>query len=296
MQSHDPDIRRGVLLMLLSVLFFSANTLVIRWAGLHAAGADGWSATIYRGGIGLAIVLACYGNGRGFNPRGLFANRLVIVRGVVGAVGLMAFYLTIGFLGASRAVIVNLSYPVFATLLAVPILGERVSGRALFWILMGFGALVGFVGGGATHGISRYDLLGVAGAISAGLVVVLVRKLIRSEHPSTIYGSQCVFSLLLAFPFGWQNLPKLPWQGHFALAAAAGLVSCGQLLMTNGFRMLPVSRGSAIQMLIPVVTALGAWALFDEGFHAAEYGWAALILFATWQVTRPPSPVRTEGA
>ncbi|MES2996926.1 MAG: DMT family transporter [Verrucomicrobiota bacterium] len=296
MQSNDSDIRCGVILMLLSVLFFSANTLVIRWASLHAPGADGWNATIYRGAVGLVIILAVYGNGRGFNPRGLLANRLVIVRGIIGAIGLAAFYITIGALGASRAVVVNLSYPVFATLLAVPVLGERVSTRALVWILIGFGGLVGFVGGGSTQGISGYDLVGVSGAVSAGLVVVLVRKLIRTQHPATIYGSQCVFGILLALPFGWQNFDKLPWQGHLALAGAAVLVTCGQLLMTFGFRLLSVSRGSAIQMLLPVITACGGYLFFGEHFGIAEYAWAVLILFATWKVTRSPQPPRTDGA
>ena len=43
--------------------------------------------------------------------------------------------------------------------------------------------------------------------------------------------------------------------------AAAAIVGVSQLVMTNAYRTLPVSRGSSIQMLLPLVTAAAAaWA------------------------------------
>lgn len=40
--------RRGVLWMLLSIVFFSANVLLLRGVSLHAPAADGWVASAYR--------------------------------------------------------------------------------------------------------------------------------------------------------------------------------------------------------------------------------------------------------
>ena len=48
--------RRGVLWMLLSIVFFSANVLLLRGVSLHAPAADGWVASAYRGWVGLLIV------------------------------------------------------------------------------------------------------------------------------------------------------------------------------------------------------------------------------------------------
>ena len=48
--------RRSVFLMLLSVVLFSANTLLIRAVSDHVPAADGWVASLFRGVFGLAVV------------------------------------------------------------------------------------------------------------------------------------------------------------------------------------------------------------------------------------------------
>ncbi|PAW75474.1 MAG: hypothetical protein B9S38_01485 [Verrucomicrobiia bacterium Tous-C4TDCM] len=148
MKPPDPTDPRGTLLMLLSVFLFAANTLLLRALSLHLPQADGWMALLYRGVIGMGMVVALYGFGRGFSMRALLGSKLVILRGVIGAFSTAAFYLSV----------------------------------------------------------------------------------------------------------------------------------------TNAYRTLPVSRGSSIQMLLPLVTAAGAWFLFDERFTAPEFAGAALTLLATWRV------------
>jgi drug/metabolite transporter (DMT)-like permease len=287
--THDP---RGFLLMLLSVILFAANTLLLRAISLHLPAADGWMAALYRGTVGMLMVAALYGFGRGLSLKALVGSKLVALRGVIGALSIAAFYLTIAELGASRAVVLNLTYPIFATLIAAWWLKERVSRAAVLWMAAGFAGLVIFVGGDATPGFSGWDLLALAGALGAGIVVVLIRKLRATEHAGTIYASQCFYSILLALPLRGGNVMTLPASGHFALIAAAVIVGISQLVMTNAYRTLPVSRGSSIQMLLPLVTAAGAFAIFGERFTLLELAGAALTLLATWRVA---SPRRSEG-
>ena len=45
-----------------------------------------------------------------------------------------------------------------------------------------------------------YELVAVLGAITAGIAVGLIRGLSKDHHPSTIYGSQCVYGILLTLP------------------------------------------------------------------------------------------------
>ena len=93
----------------------------------------------------------------------------------------------------------------------------------------------------------------------------------------------------------WKDFVKLPLQGHLWLIVAAIIVGVSQLVMTNAYRTLPVSRGSSIQMLLPLVTAAGAFFFFGERFTGLELAGAALTLFATWRVAagpkRRPEPV-----
>lgn len=301
MKPPDPTDPRGVLLMLLSVFLFAANTLLLRALSLHLPAADGWMAALYRGMIGMLLVAALYGFGRGLSLKALVGSKLVALRGIVGALSIAAFYLTIAELGASRAVVLNLTYPIFATLIAAWWLKEHVPRAALLWMLAGFAGLAIFVGGDAARGITGWDFVALAGAFGAGIVVVLIRKLRETEHAGTIYASQCFYSILLALPVSGGNVSALPTSGHLWLIAAAVIVGISQLVMTNAYRTLPVSRGSSIQMLLPLATAAGAWFLFHERFTATELAGAALTLLATWRVAtvkpRPahplPAPAKT---
>lgn len=297
-----PSHRRSVLLMLGSVVFFSINALIIRGLSIHAGQVDGWLATLFRGAVGLGLMAVWFGGGRGLAWRSLLGRRLVVLRGAVGAVGIVAFYVTIVHLGAARATVLNLSYPMFAAIIAAVWLGEELGRRAALWIAIGFGGLLIFVGEGAFDaGVSYLDLVGLLGALAAGYVVVVIRRLRHSEHPATIYASQCLFSLLVAAPTSASAVPTLAWPPLAGLCVAALVVSIGQLMMTEAYRGLPVSQGSAIQMLAPLVTTTGGILIFHERFNALEAIGGAITLLATWQIVRqrnrqPSNPTTSPAA
>lgn len=274
----------GIVLMLASVFLFSANSLLLRAVSLHLPDISGWTALLYRGAIGMAMVVAVYGFGRGLSPRAFVGSKLVVLRGLIGAFSTAAFYLSISHLGASRAVVLSLTYPIFATMIAAWWLKERVSRAALLWMITGFGGLVLFLGGDATRPHSIWDLISLGGAVGAGFVVVLIRKLRDKEHPGTIYGSLCFFCILLTLPMSGTEAAHLPVIGHGALIGGAIIVGISQLLMTNAYRTMPVSQGSSIQMLLPITTSAGAWLLFTERFTGVEIAGAVVTLLATWRV------------
>lgn len=270
--------------MLLSVVLFAANTLMIRAVSIHAPAADGWVATIFRGGVGLIFVFAVFGGGRGFQPNRLFKGKLITIRGIVGALSIIAFYVTVVKIGAARAVIINLTYPIFASVIAAIWLKETLSRSAILWMAVGFGGLMIFLSkDGALLSPTPYDLLALAGAIGAGWVVVIIRRLRHEEHPSTIYASQALYSLAIATPAA-VKLPQLPASAWIGLAAAAVIVTIAQLVMTRAYQFMSVSRGSSLQMLLPLVTAAGGFFFFDETFEWLEIGGALMTLIATWRV------------
>jgi drug/metabolite transporter (DMT)-like permease len=274
------------MLMLASVVLFAVNTLMVRAIATAAPEADGWMATLMRGAVGLVVVIAMFGHGRGLRLSGIFQSRLVLMRGVVGAVSILAFYVTITGMGAGRAVILNLTYPLWGTIIASLWLKEHIRPAAMAWMAAGFAGLVVFIGGNGNLLSPRpLDLLGIFGAMSAGWVVVIIRRLRNEEHPATVYASQAAFSLLLALPFS-ARVVELPGAALGALTLAAVLVTLGQLAMTRAYHDLSVSRGSAIQMLLPIVTATGGWLLFGETFQPLELAGAFLTIIATWQIVR----------
>ncbi len=276
--------RRSIFLMLLSVVLFAANTLLIRGISSHAPAADGWTASLFRGVCGVILVFALYGSGRGLDLSRLIGSRLVMIRGIVGAIGLLGFYVSITKLGAARAVVLNLTYPAFGTIIAAVWLKEKVSGAAVVWIGVAFAGLLVFLSGknGLLHP-SPYDLVGLLAALASGWVIVAIRRLRHEEHPATIYASQAFYGMLASLPAVPKvaSLPPLVWT---LLIVAAVIVSFAQLFMTRAYQVLPISRGSALQMTLPIITALGSFWLFGETFHLYEFIGAVIVLVATWRV------------
>jgi drug/metabolite transporter (DMT)-like permease len=285
--TFHPSERSGIGLMLGSVVLFAVNALLIRGLNLAVPAADGWVASLFRGVIGLAVVAVFF---RGsFRPGHLFKHRLLIVRGLLGGFGILALYLTVVELGAGRAVIINLSYPIFGSLFAALWLGETLPARSWAWMVAGFGGLLVFLGGGLDFHVGPYDLLALAGAVAAGGVVVMIRQLRHSESTATIYAAQCLASVLIAGGPATAPTLTLPATAVALMTLAAVLVAIAQLAMTHAYRSLSVARGSSIQMLLPLVTAIGGWQLFGERFTPLELGGAALTLFATTRILAVPA-------
>ncbi|MGB1260553.1 MAG: DMT family transporter [Akkermansiaceae bacterium] len=279
--------KSGVLQMLGSVVLFTVNTLLVRWLSLRFPDLDGWQVTLFRGLAGVVLVWLLFTRGRGLEAGHLVSRPLVVLRGLLGACGIYLYYLSIIHLGAGRAVIINLTYPIFASIIAAVFLKEALSKRKFTWIIAGFCGLIVFLGDQSlAGGVSKYDLLALLGAIFAAAVVVLIRKLHHTEHTSTIYAAQCVYGALLAIPFAAPDLPTLPLNAGLWLLAAGGVVTFGQLWMTQAYRHLDVSTGASIQMLLPICTAVGGYFLFQERFTTIELSGAILTLLATYQVMR----------
>ena len=162
MESGDEQVDlKGVMWMLASVVLFAGNTLLIRGASLVSAGADGWMATLFRGAFGILILLIFFSNGRGFEWRRMFSNRLVMMRGLIGGVGIICFYITITELGAGRAIVINLTYPMFATVIAAFWLKEKVRLVTSCWLVVAMAGLLVFLSDGNMKlAPSGYDMLG----------------------------------------------------------------------------------------------------------------------------------------
>ena len=266
--------------MLLSAACFTANALIIRALGTVQA-VDVWLLVCVRFVVGLCLIMSVFRFGpEAFQPRHLYRHRRLIWRGLAGAIGVYTYYLSVVHLGAGRATFINTNYVAMGALFAVVMLGERfrpillVSGLSA---LVGLALITNVLRSGAT--VSFYDLVAVVSALSSAYVVVTIRQLhAEGEHTSTIFAAQCTYGLLLcAGPAvaHWAPPSALAWALMIVAALCAG---GGQILMTFGFRDLPVAEGSLLQMLVPLGIAVGGAVFFREHFAAHELVGATLIL------------------
>ena len=103
---------------------FIANALIIRELGDRFA-VDSWLLSTVRFVVGLALIVAFFRTGGRFRFRNLYRNWQLVVRGVLGGVGVYLYYLTIVHLGAGRATFISNTYVVMGALLAVVFCGSR---------------------------------------------------------------------------------------------------------------------------------------------------------------------------
>ena len=277
-------------MMLLSVILFAANCLIIRWVGLFAS-VDGWMASFTRGLAGTIFILTMYSGGRGLHLSHL-VKPMLLFRGVLGVVTISILYFTIIHLGAARALVINLTYPLFGSLIASFVLKEKLRLRTMGLLLLATIGLILFFSksfSGATFGF--YDLLGLLGAVLAGATVVVIRKLTATETAATIYSGQCLITLLVTIPLAVPRFGETSPLAWGLLIIGGAIVAYGQILITKGFYHLDVARGSAIQMLIPLLTSASAFFLFQERFSPIEIVGAVLTLFATWKISISPTAV-----
>ncbi len=281
--------KKGIALMLTSVLFFAIHILAAKGLALHSSQCSIWQITLYRGISGICVVLLFF-SGKGLRWKSLWTRPRLIIRGILGGTALAFFYLTIIELGAARAMVINVTYPIFAAIMAAAFLGESLGLRKLLWIFMGFIGLVIFMGPEAlTHGISPYDLIAIALAVLSAAVVVIIRSLHNTEHSSTIFASQAVFGSLFVLPMALSE-PVLPDFSLITLMFLVGIASAiAQLTMTFAYRLLEVAKGSSLQMLLPIITAAGSWFLFQEHFVLIEICGGILTLLSTAMVARETS-------
>jgi drug/metabolite transporter (DMT)-like permease len=264
--------------MVVSLACFTSNAMLLKYTGA-VRGVSAWWALLFRAVVGVLVVWAW------FTPRGLVNFRraafsgLLASRGILGALGTAAYYVTLPVLGAGKATLIGNTWVIWAAVMAVPFLGEHLTGRKIIGAVLALAGVVLLTGlqGGDFSRFGRYESIALAGALIAAGTVVVIRQLTRTETSATIFASQCIYTTVLAVPFA-AGLGVPDSTGMLLLTAAAVLAAVGQLAMTEGFRFLAVSAGGAFQVLLPLTITAGSVAIFGEPFSAAQAAGAALTL------------------
>lgn len=276
--------RRGTLWMLASLACFTGNALLLKVLA-SARQVDPWMSLTFRAGLGLLVTLALFGSSGTLRLRRSFQSWLLASRGVLGALGTAAYYMTIGPLGAGKSTLIGNTWCVFAAVMAAFVLKEKLGPMKVFGIflaLFGLGLLTGMAPGTLAE-FGKHETTGLVGALLAAAVVVVIRQLVRTESTATIFASQCVYSFLLAAPVAWLHFTPLNLGDVLLLCAAALCATFGQLSMTEGFRFLPVAAGGAFQNMVPVIITVCSIGLFAEPFTTPQAIGALLILWGSFQ-------------
>jgi drug/metabolite transporter (DMT)-like permease len=272
---------RGAALMSAAALVFAAEALAIRWMTSRGIPLE-LQLAARAGGQLLWVVPAIMGSGVG-----VFRTRrapLHLVRGLASLVTWALYYLSFARLDAATATVLSFTNVVFTTLLAGPVLGERVDRWR--WA----GALAGLLGiavmlrpGGGIDGWGAAAGIGAAAAWCG--ITLTSRSLTRTESTRTIlawvglvtFGGVLPFAVLAWVPLGAADL--------LILAGLAAFSPSIIWLVTEALRAGEASAVAPFQYLRLLVVAAAAWVVWGEVPDAWSWVGAAVILGGALLVT-----------
>ena len=216
---------------------------------------------------------------------------LLVLRGIVGFLALTCFYHSIVHLPLADATVIQYTNPVFAGLLAVPFLGERLRRREVMSVVVSMAgvALVmrpSFIFG---HGAALDPVtvgIGLAGAMFSATAYVTVRKLGATEHPAVIVFYFSLISVFAALPTA---LPGALWPTPVEWLVLLGIgvtTQLGQMAITHGLRLERAGPATATAYLQIVFAALWGILFFTELPDWGTVLGAALIVGSTLALAR----------
>ncbi len=248
--------------MAMASIFFCMSGCLVK-SGSYI-GAD--KLTFFRFVIGLGLIATAAMAGR---ARLVFVNKkLLFLRGLIGGTAVFITLLSITKLGLGKGMVLINTYPIFGSIISAIFLKEKLR---LFDIWAILTAMVGiyFLAYDKEQGFSllvfsRYELLAVFGAVLAGFAVTIIRKLHDTDSSLAIYFSQCLVGMWLLIGPALSSEKAVDLKGVFILLGLGTSITIGQLLMTEGFKYVPVKTGSLLMMLETVLCYIAGVAIFSE--------------------------------
>ena len=209
----------------------------------------------------------------------VFGNnkKLLVLRGVVGSVGLISFFYTLQKIPLASAVTLQYLSPIVATILGIFLVREKVKPIQFLFFGISFLGVV-LVQGFDTRVNLLYASIGFISALFSGLAYNVIRKLKNTEHPLVIIFYFPLVTLPIAIlisfftwvqPEGW-DWAILLWIGICTQTA--------QYFMTVAYQNANVSKISSLSYLGVFYALIFGFFFFGEAYTLMAYVGMALLL------------------
>jgi drug/metabolite transporter (DMT)-like permease len=292
----------GVRAMVLSALAFSVMSALVKLAGERLPSVE---IALVRAAISALLSFSAVRRA-GLSPWGN-DRRWLLVRGVLGFVGLHCYFYAVTVLPLADATVIQLTNPVLVAIAAAIFLREPLRRAHVVAIALGLSGVVlvsrpTFLFGVPDGEAAPLDPLGlgiaIVGAVVSAAVYVVVRKLRDTEHPLVVVLQFPLLTVPLTIPLA---APVWVWPTPFEwiLLVAIGVATqVGQVKMTEGLHLEPAARATAVSYVQIVFAIVLGIAVFGEAPTAWTIAGALAIAAGTALAARarPDDPeVRDES-
>jgi drug/metabolite transporter (DMT)-like permease len=290
-QDHRARVLSGIALTSLAYLLFSMQDAAIK---LMVVGYSVWQILFFRSA---SVLVGCLAIGGRQVVRDTLASRVIkpmFLRSFLIMTAWLAYYTAARDLQLAELTTIYFAAPVIVTVLAIVVLGEKVS--ALQWLAV----LTGFAGvfvacDPASLGFSVPVLLVLFAAFAWGLSIVLLRKIALGERTLVQMMLNNGFFLVAAgisMLFFWQT----PQPKDLAILIGTGAVGgCAQFAMLESMKRAPASVVAPFEytsLVWAFVLGLLIWGDIPRNevfMGAALIVVAGLLTIAAQRTASPPS-------
>jgi drug/metabolite transporter (DMT)-like permease len=273
--------RHGQILLMITAVGWGLNWAVLKfvlqdWPPLFARGVAGLF-----GALGLALV--AWLRGEAFMvPRG--ARPRLVIAAAVNVFAWMGFTaLSLNWLKVSEGALIAYSMPIWAMLIAWPLLGERPDRRSLLALVLGIVGIAVLMGGPDLAGDKLPGVLfAVAAAILFALGTITAREPISMGQTALTAWQVALGCLPMAILGLFLEQPRIlalsaPGFGGLIYMAAGPMALC-YLTWFGALRRLPGSVAATGMLLVPIVGTLAAAPLLGDRLGTRELVAMALTL------------------
>ena len=285
----QPRVGLAALWMTGAIVSFSAMAVAGRAVSFEL---DTFEIMMYRSFIGVALVLAI---GGALGRLGEVSTRNLHIHGIRNLchfTGQNLWFYAVTAIPLAQVFALEFTSPLWVTLLAPLILGERLTRTRAIAALMGFAGILIVARPGAAE-LSPGLIAAAASAIGFAGSILFTKMLTRTETITCILFwltvMQAVFGVVAAGYDGDVALPSaatLPW---LVLIGCAGLVA--HLCLTNALSVAPATVVVPLDFVRLPVIALVGMALYGEALDLYVFLGAAIIFVANylniWTESRP---------
>jgi drug/metabolite transporter (DMT)-like permease len=262
----------GLMLMILSAFFYALTDVLVKFMftslGVIQIG-------FFRFVLGGLILWPLLVSGR-YSLKGKY-TRVLIVRGLVGTLTFLCFLKSIAMIPLSNAIVLIYTFPLFATFFSFLLLKEPFKKLEIMLTVVSMIGIYILINA-SSYVFNMGHIFGLLTGCFAGLSMVLIRKLRKTNDPLIIYFYFCMVGGTVLFPFFIVSF-KIPDFEQFSLLVLLAVIFLiGQILMNQGFKYCKASEGSVILMSEVVFTGIAGVVIFNDSLSPIFLAGASLIV------------------
>ena len=222
---------QGMVLMLFSAMCFVGMQSMIRHVGETL---PPFEVAFFRNVFGL-LALAPIFIRQGLAPLKTTKLHMHAARGVIQSVGMLAFFTGVTLIPLSQTTALSFSAPLFATLLAILVLGERLRIRRITALVLGFIGMLLVVRPGFAE-VNLGTILIICSSLTWGTAIAIIKSMSKTESSATLTVYMALFltpitGVFAFFVWEWPTLEQLGW---LVLVGILGTV--GHLAFAQSFK------------------------------------------------------------